>query len=269
MVALSPDGRSAVVGVITRQAGTWDLWIVDLARNFRTRFTIDPADDSDMVWSSDSRGVYFVSDRVDNQAVMYKEIGSPDLPQIIFNTGKNIRLWDVSDDGKTLFYSEPGDGTNWDLYSAEMDGQSEPRLLRRTADHDVLSQLSPDEQWLAFASRESGIWQVYVAPWPAMSPLTQVSISSGTWPRWTKNGEEMIFLDVTGVLNVVSMAPDGDRMTVGQPEPMFQVGAPVLEAIYWSPSEDGEKILTVNTQTREAPAFCNLALDWPAILSKP
>jgi len=49
MVALSPDERSAVVGIITPQAGTWDLWIVDLERNFRTRFTHDPGDDSDMV----------------------------------------------------------------------------------------------------------------------------------------------------------------------------------------------------------------------------
>ena len=48
----------------------------------------------------------------------------------------------------------------------------------------------------------------------------------------------------------------------------LSVAAPVLEAIYWSPSEDGEKFLTVNTQTRDAPAFCNLVLDWPEILEK-
>ena len=266
MVALSPDGRSAVAGVITRQAGTWDLWIVDLARNFRTRFTLDPADDADMVWSHDSRGVYFVSDRAENQAIFYKEIGSPEVPRKIFDTGRNIRLWDVSDDGRTLIYSEGGEGTNWDLWSADVDGQSEPRLLRRSADHDVLGRFSPDEKWLTFASRESGQWQVYVVPWPAMGPLTQVSTTTGTWSRWTKGGGELVFLDATGALNAVSMTPEADRMLVGSSEPLFQLGPPVLEAIYWSVTDDGEKLLTVNTQTREAPAFCNLVLDWPTIL---
>ena len=266
MVALSPDGRSAVVGVVTRQAGTWDLWIVDLARNFRTRFTLDPADDSDMVWSHDSRGVYFVSDRAENQAIFYKEIGSPEIPRKIFDTGRAIRLWDVSDDGRTIIYSEAGEGSNWDLWSSDMDGQSEPRLLRQSADHDVLGRFSPDEKWLTFASRESGQWQVYVAPWPAMAPLTQVSTTTGTWSRWTKGGRELVFLDATGTLNSVSMTPEDDRMLVGPSEPLFQLGPPVLESIYWSVTEDGEKFLTVNTQAREAPAYCNLVLDWPTIV---
>ena len=215
MVALSPDGRSAAVGVITRQAGTWDLWIVDLERNFRTRFTIDPADDSDMVWSSDSRGVYFVSDRGDNPAVYFKEVGSPDAPAMVFDTGQGIRLWDVSADGQTFSIPRRGGGTVWDLWCADLTGQSEPRLLRGALDHDVLCRLSPDEKWLSFAARESSIWQVYVAPWPAMAPITQVSIESGTWSRWTKGGNEMIFLDTRGYLNSVSMTPEGDRMTVG------------------------------------------------------
>jgi len=268
MVTLSPDRRSAVVGVIARQAGTWDLWIVDLARNFRTRFTLDPADDSDMVWSSDSRGIYFVSDREGNPDIYYKEVGSPDAPHRVFSRDVPVRLWDVSDDGGTIIFSEGGEGTAFDLWSADLKGESEPRLLRRSAEHDVLGQFSPDEKWLTFGSHESGKWQVYVAPWPAMSPITQVSTTSGTWSRWTKGGRELIYLDQTGSLMAVSMTPEDDRMMVGPPEPLFQVGAPVLEAIYWSPSEDGEKFLTVDIQMRDAPAYCNLVLDWPEILER-
>ena len=54
-------------------------------------------------------------------------------------------------------------------------------------------------------------------------------------------------------------------MLVGRPEPLFQVGAPILDAIYWSVTPDGEKFLTVNTQTRDAPAHCNLVPNWPGI----
>jgi Tol biopolymer transport system component len=268
MVALSPDGRSVAVGIITRQAGTWDIWIVDLARDFRTRFTIDPADDADLIWSSDSRGLYFTSDRDGEAAVYYKEIGSPDAPRKIFSTGQNIRLWDVSNDGRTLIYSEGGEGTAWDLWCAELGGDVEPRLLRRSAEHDVLGDLSPDEKWLAFASRESDQWQVYVAPWPAMAPITQVSTTSGTWARWRRDGRELVFLDTAGTLTAVAMTPEDDRMVVGLPEPLFEIAAPVLEAVYWSMSADGERFITVNTQIRESPAHCNLVLSWPQIIEQ-
>jgi len=269
MVTLSPDGRSAAVGVIDIQAGTWDIWVVDLNRNFRTRFTIDPADDMDLVWGHDSRGIYFVSDRGTETAAYYKAIGSPEEPRLIFKTGQNFRLWDISDDGNTIFYSVPGETTVWDLWCADLTGQTEPRLLKKTAEQDAICQLSPDENWLAFGTEASGTWQVFVAPWPAMSPATQVSTTSGTWCKWTKGGAELIFKEINGTLTAVSMTPDGDLMQVGHPEQLFDSNAPVLENIYWDVTADGERFFTVNTQVDAAPPFCNLVLDWPDILQQP
>ncbi len=268
MVALSPDGRSAAVGVITEQVGTWDIWIVDLNRNFRTRFTVDPSDDADLVWSKDSRGLYFSSDRDGELAFYYKEIGSPDEPRKIFSTGASLRLWDVSADGQTIFYSAGGEGTAWDLWCADLSEGAEPRLLRRTSEHDATCRLSPDEKWLTFGSPESGQWQVYVAPWPAMAPITQVSTTTGTWSRWSKDGKELIFLEMSGSLKAVSMTPEDGRMMVGRPEPLFDINSPVLESIYWSVSADGERFFTVNTQTVTAPTYCNLVVNWPGILER-
>jgi len=268
IVALAPDGRNAAVGIITEQAGTWDIWIVDLNRNFRTRFTFDPSDDSDLVWSRDSRGLYFASDRDGEMAFYYKEVGSPDAPRKIFSTGDAIRLWVVSADGQTIFYSAAGEGTAWDLWCVDLSEPTEPRLLRKTIEHDVLGDLSPDEKWLAFASRESDQWQVYVAPWPAMSPITQVSTTTGTWSGWSRGGKELVYQDGSGSLVAVSMTPEEGRMLVGRPEPLFDFSMPVLESVYWSVSADGERFLTVNTQITAPPTYCNLVLDWPGILAK-
>jgi len=266
MVALSPDDRFAAVGIIAEQSGTWDIWIVDLERNFRTRFTVDPSDDLDLVWSRDSRSLYFVSDRGGEMAVFHKEVGSPDAPNNIFTTGASIRLWDISADGQTLFYSTPGDGTNWDLWSADLSGETEPRLLRATVENDVRAQLSPDEKWLVFTSRESGQNQVYVASWPSMSPVTQVSTTTGTWSRWAKNGTQLIFQEELGSLVAVSMTVVDGRMLIGRPEPLFDLVPPVLESIYWDVSADGERFLTVNTQITAAPTYCNLVVDWPDMI---
>jgi len=268
MVALAPDGRNAAVAVTIEEVGTWDIWIVDLERNFRTRFTVDPADDVDFVWSRDSRGLYFASDREGGMAIYYKEIGSPDAPRQVFSTGEEIRLWDVSADGQTVFYSAGGTGTLWDLWCADLSGKTEPRLLRGSAEVDAICMLSPDEEWLAFGSKESGQWQVYVAPWPAMSPITQVSTTSGTWVRWTRDGKELVFKEMSGSLVAVSMTMVDGRMSVGQPEPLFDLNPPVLESTYWAVSADGERFFTVNSRLVAAPDYCNLVLDWPEILAK-
>ena len=268
MVALAPDGRSAAVGIVAGQAGTWDIWVVDLARDFRTRFTVDPSDDADLVWSADSRSLYFVSDREGEMAVFTKEIGSPDQPRKVFAPGEAMRLWDVSADGRTFIYSVGGTGTAWDLWCVEAGGADEPRLLRRSVENDVRGQLSPDEKWLAFTSRESGDNQVYVAPWPALAPITQVSTRTGTWSRWTKGGRELVYQEEAGSLVAVSMTPDGDRLVIGPPASLFDLNAPVLESIYWDVAADGERVLTVNSRITAAPAYCNLVIDWPAVAAR-
>jgi hypothetical protein len=100
-----------------------------------------------------------------------------------------------------------------------------------------------------------------------VAPITQVSTTTGTWSRWRGDGRELVFLDTAGVLTAVPMTPEDDRMVVGLPEPLFEIASPVLEAIYWSMTADGERFITVNTQIRESPAYCNLVLDWPRILA--
>ena len=139
-------------------------------------------------------------------------------------------------------------------------------MLRATVENDVRCQLSPDEKWLTFTSRESGQNQVYVAPWPAMSPITQVSTTTGTWSRWVRDGQGLIFQEELGSLVAVPMTVEGDRISIGQPESLFELGAPVLESVYWAVSADGERFLTVNTNIAASPTYCNLVVDWPGIL---
>ena len=44
--------------------------------------------------------------------------------------------------------------------------------------------ISPDGKWVAYASDESGNWEIYVTTFPAAEGKWQVSRGGGTQPRW-------------------------------------------------------------------------------------
>ncbi len=97
-------------------------------------------------------------------------------------------------------------------------------------------QISPDGQWLAYQSNESGQAEVYVRPFPdADRGRWQVSTSGGTRPAWARNGRELFYLDGSGLLTSVPLRITG---------PTFEAGSPV-------------RILTA----RYYPGFTGLGLD--------
>lgn len=108
---------------------------------------------------------------------------------------------------------------------------------------------------------------MYVAPWPSMAPVTQVSIESGTWLEWSRHGAEIVYQAISGQLVAAPFAVDeqgGAR--IGMPEPLFEALPPDVTGQGWDLTADGEKFLVVDRQAATVPAYCNLVLNWPAIL---
>jgi Tol biopolymer transport system component len=51
--------------------------------------------------------------------------------------------------------------------------------------------ISPDGKWVAYASNESGDWEIYVTTFPTAAGKWQVSRGGGTEPRWRGDGKEI------------------------------------------------------------------------------
>ncbi|TDI44179.1 MAG: hypothetical protein E2P02_09985, partial [Acidobacteria bacterium] len=69
----------------------------------------------------------------------------------------------------------------------------EPELLLASAFDERNPMLSPDGRWLAYSSNESGRFQIYVQPFPGPGSRTQVSGEGGSWPVWSRTGEELFY----------------------------------------------------------------------------
>ncbi|MCB1183462.1 protein kinase [bacterium] len=266
IVALSPDGRYLAANTTIDQIGTWDIWLIDLERGLRSRFTTHPADDLDTAWSRDGRRLYFISDRSGHYSVYRKEVGSPDAPVPVYESGQDVRLLDVSADERTLILAIAGEKTQFDLWAVDLDDPDHPRVVRQTPGTELGAALSPDEKWFVFSSDESGTAQSYLAPWPAMAPLVQLSVKSGTRVAWTKGGREVVYQQINGTLTAVAVDIVDGRPRIGRPQELFVIGPPDMDACNWSVSADGERFVVIDAKETAVPRHVNLVLGWPEIL---
>ena len=166
-------------------------------------------------------------------------------------------------------YSRTGDGTSLDLWAADIEGETEPRLLRGTDDDDGAARFSPDGQWISFWSTESGLGQVYLARWPEMTPIQQVSTTTGSWSFWTSDGSEMIYKEEAGKLLSVTLTLENGDMRLGAPQPLFDHLGAKLEGPWLDLTADGERFLSVNTLASNPPAFCDVVVNWLEQVRRP
>ena len=118
--------------------------------------------------------------------------------------------------------------------------------------NQVNGMISPDGKWVAYASDESGTWEIYVTTFPGATGKWQVSRGSGTEPRWRADGNEIFYLGPSGMLTAVPVSTVGSFAT-GTPTPLFQFhGRPVIsstDVFSYDVSRDGKRFL-VNRYVR-------------------
>ncbi|HEY3026455.1 MAG TPA: protein kinase [Pyrinomonadaceae bacterium] len=206
-LALSPDEKLVAVTRFDTQTGSTDLWLIDQARE--TRLTFDPANDASPVWSPDGIRIAFNSSRSGSIDLYVKPVsgGTEDL---LFKSSnpKGPQAW--SADGRFILYSEADPKTNLDLWVLPQFGDQKPIPFLQTAFIETQGRFSPDGKWVAYASNESGTFQIYVRPFPPSSGQWMVSTNGGNQPRWRRDGKELFYLAPDRKLMVV----DGKRMGV-------------------------------------------------------
>lgn len=102
--------------------------------------------------------------------------------------------------------------------------------------------LSPDGRFIAYASDESGSYQVYVQSFPGPGGKRQLSTNEGRFPRWTKGGREIVYVERPGRFMAVEVSTDGESLRSGSPELLFEgnFGGPGSWPRY-DVSADGER----------------------------
>jgi serine/threonine-protein kinase len=196
----SPDGDRLAV---TINDGTqWDIWVYEWSRDTLARLTFDPAQESSPVWSPDGRHVVFSSGRGGKGAPsLYwrPSDGSSEARRLTESEARQFpSSWHPS--GRLLAFQEQSPLTGWDLKILEMEwAEASGWTTGATTTFvegpfvEMHAAFSPDGRFLAYASNESGRYEVYVRPFPGPGGKWQVSADGGAWPTWSKSRPELLY----------------------------------------------------------------------------
>ena len=194
-LSLSPDGTRAAV-VAGGDDGNVDVWVSELARGTLTRLTTRPGVDTYPLWSPDGQRVVFMSTE-DGRVTLYQQAadgsGTPER-LLTDETMTDLVPYDWSPDGETLFLTGVSPDTDRDVGMVASDGSGTWTPLVQTPARDLAPAISPDGRWLAYASNESGLYEVYVQRFPEMLGRQQVSVGTGHRPHWSDDGRELFYL---------------------------------------------------------------------------
>lgn len=211
---LAPDGRRVLV---TRVLATnSDLWLIDITRSNTSRFTSDARIDTNAIWSPDGSRVAFASSRNGNFDLFEKPASSATDERPLLVTEQNKSTMDWSPDGHTLLYAVQDAKNGSDLWALPLEGVGEPFPVVASGFDDVQGQFSPvDGHWVAYASNETGSYQVYVKPVAGPGGRVPVSTAGGFYPRWRRDGQMLFYVAADGWMMAV---PIGVTSRAGVPE---------------------------------------------------
>ena len=266
---LSPDGQRVAVNTL----GPIQVWNVDIARGAISPVTVDGQSDHG-VFAQDGKRIVFRSGAGEGNLYWKAADGSGTVERLTTSErSQTPSSW--TPDGTTLAFMEEGESKGFlqfDIWLLSM-GDRKTRALIHTAANEVTPEISPDGQWLAYVSNESGPHEVYVQPYPGPGERHLISTNGGEQPSWSRDGRELFYVQ-NGGMNPGRGVPTLMSVSVTT-APAFRAGTP--ERVFenaslrtaWGRSydvaPDGRRFLlalTKDAPTNLAPAQMILVQHW-------
>ena len=267
---LSHDGRTVAADILdpSQGAASRDVWLFDVGRKVGSRFTFASGNDRWAVWSPDDRRLAYFSNDDSGTAIFVKQTTGTAPEEVLYRADSSFLPTDWSRDGRFLaLMALVGRKTGWDVwtYSFE-DKQLRPFLQEPYAETSAV--FSPDGRWLAYASDESGRFEVYVQPFPGPGSKLQVTTAGGGQPRWRGDGRELFYREPSGRFMAVPVTVRGASLEAGTPQPLFELRANATPGTHYDVTADGQRFVVSVPVQAEGASPLTLVLNWPALLQR-
>src|SRR5262249_7935993 len=246
------------------------IWIYDLAGGSSVRQLTLNGKNRYPIWTADSQRVAFQSDRDGDRAIFWQRADGTGTAERLTKPEKDVEhipdSW--SPDGQRFsFTAVKGNAASIWIFSlqdkkATVFAEEQSAFLGRSV-------FSPDGNWLAYQSSETGPERIFVQPFPRTGTKYQISKDAGHHPLWSPDGKELFYIPGPSQFRKVSISTQ-PNFTFGNPEP-----APNGSFIEYGPfvprsydiTPDGKRFLGVvpisaSENGAPVPSQINVVLHW-------
>jgi dipeptidyl aminopeptidase/acylaminoacyl peptidase len=135
----------------------------------------------------------------------------------------------------------------------------------------VEAKFSPDGEFIAYSSDESGRKEVYVQTFPVSAQKWQISTQGGSQPQWSRDGKELFFLSPSlDLMSVEIRTPS--RFETGVPRMLFHTTIPrelgnVEGRNQYAVDRDGN-FLIVSGDAASEPRRIHVVVNWQSMLNR-
>jgi serine/threonine protein kinase len=274
--AISPDEKSVAFRLFAGSRS--DLWVRDLTHGTERRLTTDPSFNLAPFWAPNGDRIVFESNRKGSIYNLYqKAAGGMGQDELLFENGNNKAPSQWSHDGRFIVYRESDPKTKLDIWVLPVEGSEQHKRFPflHSEFNELHGQLSPDSNWMAYTSDESGRREVYVRSFPSGEFQQPISVAGGEQPRWRRDGKEVFFVGGDGKMMAVpvkAVAGTKPSLEVGSPLPLFDTHLVQVNNNQWfeyDVTADGKRFLldTAGVGSTSTP-FLNVVVNWDAGLKK-
>jgi len=209
--SLSPDGKHLALSLYDEDGR--NIWVYDVERGTLGKRTFGGINQFP-VWTPDGEEILYSEGAGFRNLARLRADGSSGGRRIeVEGLDRGIQIptsW--SDIHRVLLFQHGND-----IWKLSLDDESIEPFISREVENDSVreARFSPDQNFVAYRSRETGRGEVYVVPYPGPGGKWQISTDGGAQPMWAHGGGELFY-------------KSGDRMmavTVST-EPTFEVGSP-------------------------------------------
>jgi dipeptidyl aminopeptidase/acylaminoacyl peptidase len=279
-IQLSPEGRRVAVTTDARSNGLSEVWVIDLSDGVKNKLNAEhPYFDGYAVWSPDGSRMIFSTGRAGYPPIsMYQQFSNGNGKAELLLQNDSLEQ-DTPQDwhGDYILFRRLKVGARLErnLWVLPMSGDRTPKpYLPQSRFQMFQVQVSPNGQYLAYVTAESGTNQVVVQtfPNPTKGKWT-ISASGGIEPRWRNDGRELFYLEPDGKLIARSVKTES-TFEFGDREVLFQIpfatGLP-LRAHRYDVDADGKRFLVVPPPPGSGEtslATITAVVNWPALLRR-
>jgi serine/threonine-protein kinase len=256
---LSPDGQRIAYATTGRE---WQVWVYDLGRGTNSRLSGEGMA-TFPIWTPDGKRLLLGWHKSLALNLFWQPYdGSSPMERV--TTSEYIQYpgsW--SSGGRMVALVEWHPDTEYDI--AVLDTRSgRATSFQNSQFAEMYPEFSPDGRWIAYASNESGRYEIYVRPFPGPGMKYPVSSEGGTQPLWARDGNQLFYRWQDQVWSV-DVQTDGG-FVASKPRMLFehpgcQTSGPIRS---YDLSHDGQRFLMVRLEQRKPTPVTEiiLVLNW-------